>query len=135
MTPKQEHFVLEYLVDLNATQAAIRSGYSAKTASQQGERLLRNVEVAEAVAAAKAQTANRLELSHEWVVQQALCQYRKADSQDRIRDAQQALDQIARLTGLDRPQKAAVIADQPERSMIDIARAIAFMLAKAKAEM
>jgi len=61
MTPKQERFVLEYLVDLNATQAAIRSGYSAKTASQQGERLLRNVEVAEAIEAGKAKTANRLE--------------------------------------------------------------------------
>jgi len=45
LTPKQQRFVDEYLIDLNATQAAIRAGYSAKTAMQQGERVLRNVEV------------------------------------------------------------------------------------------
>lgn len=45
MTPKQEKFCVEYLVDLNATQAAIRAGYSEKTAHSQGPRLLENVEV------------------------------------------------------------------------------------------
>jgi len=40
MTPKQERFCQEYLVDLNATQAAIRAGYSAKTASRIGPQLL-----------------------------------------------------------------------------------------------
>lgn len=39
MTPKQEMFCNEYLVDLNATQAAIRAGYSAKTAMEQGYQL------------------------------------------------------------------------------------------------
>jgi len=50
LTPKQTLFVQEYLVDLNATKAAIRAGYSAKTASSQGERLLRNVEIQAAIA-------------------------------------------------------------------------------------
>jgi phage terminase small subunit len=54
MTPKQERFVEEYLVDLNATQAAIRAGYSAKTAEQQGSRLLSNVQVSKAVQAKRA---------------------------------------------------------------------------------
>ena len=45
LTPKQKMFVEEYLIDLNATQAAIRAGYSEKTAYSQGERLLKNVEV------------------------------------------------------------------------------------------
>lgn len=45
LNAKKRRFVDEYLIDLNATQAAIRAGYSAKTASSQGERLLRNVEV------------------------------------------------------------------------------------------
>ncbi len=53
LTPRQARFVEEYLLDLNATQAAIRAGYSKKTAYSQGERLLRNVEVAAAVAEAK----------------------------------------------------------------------------------
>ena len=45
MTGKQKRFAEEYLVDCNATQAAIRAGYSEKTAYSQGERLLKNVEV------------------------------------------------------------------------------------------
>lgn len=45
MTEKQKRFCLEYLIDANATQAAIRAGYSKKTAYSQGERLLRNVEI------------------------------------------------------------------------------------------
>lgn len=43
LTEKQQRFVEEYLVDLNATQAAIRAGYSVKTADVQGSRMLRNV--------------------------------------------------------------------------------------------
>ena len=50
LTPKQRAFVDEYLVDLNATQAAIRAKYSAKTAKEQGARLLSKVNVAEAIA-------------------------------------------------------------------------------------
>ncbi len=42
LTPKQARFVEEYLIDLNATQGAIRAGYSAKTAEVQGSRLLGN---------------------------------------------------------------------------------------------
>ena len=51
LTAKQQAFVDEYLIDLNATQACIRAGYSAKTAEQQGPRLLGNVGVAKAIAA------------------------------------------------------------------------------------
>lgn len=49
----------EYLVDLNATQAAIRAGYSAKTANEQGARLLTNVSVAAAIAEAQAERAKK----------------------------------------------------------------------------
>lgn len=45
LTPKQQRFCDEYLIDLNATQAAIRAGYSEKTAYSQGQRMLKNVEV------------------------------------------------------------------------------------------
>lgn len=45
MTPKQKRFCVEYLVDLNGTQAAIRAGYSEKTAYSQGQRLLKHVEI------------------------------------------------------------------------------------------
>lgn len=45
MNPKQKKFCAEYLIDLNATKAAIRAGYSAKTAYSMGPRLLKNVEI------------------------------------------------------------------------------------------
>lgn len=68
MTPKQEAFVREYLVDLNATQAAIRAGYSAKTAKQQGNRLLTNVDVQAAVNAAKIDRSERTDLTADFVL-------------------------------------------------------------------
>ena len=49
LTPKQKAFVAEYAVDKNATQAAIRAGYSAKTADVQGPRLLGNVRIRELI--------------------------------------------------------------------------------------
>lgn len=45
LNPKQQRFCEEYMIDLNATQAAIRAGYSVKTATEQGARLLTNVKV------------------------------------------------------------------------------------------
>ncbi len=67
LTPKQERFVSEYLIDLNATQAAIRCGYSANGASVTGSRLLANPKIAELVARGRAAqlesndlTANRV---------------------------------------------------------------------------
>lgn len=61
LTPKQQRFVDEYLVDRNATQAAIRAGYEATNADVTGPRLLGNVGVAEAIAVAtKAQSQRTL---------------------------------------------------------------------------
>lgn len=63
LTPKQEAFVNEYLIDFNATQAAIRAGYSARTARSQGHRLLTNVDIIEEVklrVADKAMTADEV---------------------------------------------------------------------------
>lgn len=59
LTPKQERFVEEYLIDLNATQAAIRAGYSAKTANEQGSRLLANVSVRTCIDEAMAERSKR----------------------------------------------------------------------------
>ena len=70
LTPKQERFVAEYLIDLNATQAAIRAGYSEKTAQQQGSRLLLNVKVQEAIAKGQNKTAAKLEITKERIVEE-----------------------------------------------------------------
>lgn len=68
MTPKQERFVQEYLIDLNATQAAIRAGYSPKTAQEQSSRLLSNAIIRDAVAKAQGKRTERTELTQDWVL-------------------------------------------------------------------
>jgi phage terminase small subunit len=70
LTPKQQRFVQEYLVDLNATQAAIRAGYSVKSAQEQGSRLLSNVMVSEAIAAAQVQRARRCQIDSDRVLRE-----------------------------------------------------------------
>jgi len=68
LTPKQKQFVREYLIDLNATQAAIRAGYSAKTANEQCARLLANVSIQQAVQNAQSKRAERTEITQDWVL-------------------------------------------------------------------
>lgn len=70
LTPKQSRFVDEYLIDLNATQACIRAGYSAKTAEQQGPRLLGNVGVSAAIQARMKARENRTLITQDRVLQE-----------------------------------------------------------------
>lgn len=68
LTHKQQAFVDEYLIDLNATQAAIRAGYSKKTANEQGARLLANVSVGAAVQKAMDKRSKKTEITAEYVL-------------------------------------------------------------------
>lgn len=68
MNAKQQRFVAEYLIDLNATQAAIRAGYSEKTARSQGQRLLTNADVEKALAEQKGKRAERTEVTQDYVL-------------------------------------------------------------------
>ena len=70
LTPRQRAFVQEYLVDLNATQAALRAGYSERTANVQGPRLLVKVHVAAAIEKAAAARARRTEVTADRVVEE-----------------------------------------------------------------
>lgn len=63
-------FVDEYLIDLNATQAAIRAGYSAKTASSQGERLLRDPDIKRAIAGRMKAREARTEITQDKVIRE-----------------------------------------------------------------
>lgn len=65
---KRGRFVEEYLHDLNATQAAIRAGYSQKTAYSQGQRLLKDVEVSAAIAEAKTARSTRTRVDADWLL-------------------------------------------------------------------
>lgn len=68
LTDKQRRFVDEYLVDLNATQAAIRAGYSQKTARQIGDENLSKPDIAEAVQEAQVTRAKRTEITQDEVI-------------------------------------------------------------------
>jgi len=69
LTPLQQRFVDEYLIDLNATQAAIRAGYSEKGAEVQASRLLRIVKVKAAVDAGLAERKERTQVDSDEVVE------------------------------------------------------------------
>ncbi|MAK86562.1 MAG: terminase [Pseudomonas sp.] len=86
LTPKQEAFCREYLIDLNATQAAIRAGYSAKGATVRGAQLLANRKVSEFIAAASAARAKRTEIDADWVLRR-LADEATADLADIIDEA------------------------------------------------
>lgn len=69
LTDKQQRFVEEYLVDLNATQAAVRAGYSAKTASVIGAENLAKPNIQKAIQARQEELKIKTEITQEWVVE------------------------------------------------------------------
>lgn len=68
LTPKQQAFVNEYLIDLNATQAALRAGYSEKTAGKIGGENLQKPEIQQAIQASMEARGKRLEITAERVI-------------------------------------------------------------------
>ena len=70
LTPKQERFVSEYLIDLNATQAAIRAGYSAKTAFSIGVENLSKPLIQDALQKAMKRRQERTEITADMVLKE-----------------------------------------------------------------
>lgn len=70
LNEKQQRFVEEYMIDLNATQAAIRAGYSVKSASDIGGQLLGKTHVQRAIARAKAERSRRTGITSDRVLQE-----------------------------------------------------------------
>ena len=68
LNPKQKRFCDEYVIDLNATQSAIRAGYSEKTAGSQGQRLLQNVEIQTAINALNSKRSAKTGITAERVL-------------------------------------------------------------------
>lgn len=68
LSAKQILFCQEYLIDLNATQAAIRAGYSPKTATEQSSRLLTNVKIQNYISELKAKRSDKVECTAEMVL-------------------------------------------------------------------
>lgn len=70
MTDKQRRFVEEYLIDLNATQAAIRAGYSPDTAKEIGCENLTKPNISKAIAKAMAERSRRTGISQDRVIEE-----------------------------------------------------------------
>jgi phage terminase small subunit len=94
LTARQQRFVDEYLCDLNATQAAIRAGYSPKAAQPVSSRLLSNAMVSKAVADAQAARASASALSEHWVLD------RLRENVERSMQATPVLDDEGNQTGM-----------------------------------
>ena len=70
LTNKQSRFIEEYLVDLNATQAAIRAGYSEKTAMEQGYQLLQKTSVQECIQKRMDGRSKRTEITSDRILEE-----------------------------------------------------------------
>ncbi|ONN71719.1 terminase small subunit [Pseudomonas oryzihabitans] len=97
LTAKQQRFVDEYLVDLNATQAAIRTGYSPKTAEQQASRLLSNVKVREYLAQKQQSRQQRTEITQDYVLKTIV------EVVERCRQHEPVLDRSGKQVYVDTP--------------------------------
>lgn len=106
LTPRQARFVEEYLIDLNATQAAIRAGYSAKTALQQGPRLLGYAGVAAAIQKAQDRRSIRTGITADRVLSE-LAKIGFSNMQDYMRTTAEG-DPCLDISGLTRDQAAAL---------------------------
>ena len=87
LTPKQAAFVHEYLIDLNATQAAIRAGYSKKTANRIATENLSKPVIQEALREAREAREKRSMITVEWVLAQiaSIAQDEEAQQRDRLK--------------------------------------------------
>jgi phage terminase small subunit len=93
LTPKQQNFVDQYLFDFNATQAAVRAGYSKRSAYQLGHKLLQKPHVRKAVDMAKEELQVRTRANHNYIVG------RLVDNVERAMEPQPVLDRDGNDTG------------------------------------
>lgn len=106
LTEKQKRFVAEYLVDLNATQAAIRAGYSKKNADKIGHELLGKTRVSDAIQEAMNERSSRTEITQDMVIQElAAIGFSRATDYVRIQDG---IVLIKDTDGLTDAQKTAI---------------------------
>jgi len=100
LTAKQSAFVAEYLIDLNATQAAVRAGYSKKTAGITGFENLRKPNIAAAITEAQAKRAARTEITQDAVLINITRIGNKAEDVDKYGDALKAQEMLAKHLGM-----------------------------------
>lgn len=118
LTPKQERFCEEYLIDLNATQAAIRAGYSANTAREQGAQNLSKLNIQEKIAELQAERSKRTEITQDRVVKElAAVAFAKATDYACVESNTVFIKPTAELTPV---QQAAIVGIKQTQSGIEI---------------
>jgi phage terminase small subunit len=70
LTPKQQRFCEEFIIDMNATQAAIRAGYSPKTANEQAARMLTITNLQRYLTELRSQQSERLQINADMVLRE-----------------------------------------------------------------
>jgi phage terminase small subunit len=104
LNPKQQLFVEEYLIDFNATQAAIRAGYSENTAYSQGPRLLDNVEIQRGIEKGKQKLIKKLDIKKEDIIRD-LIRIKEDNIEDFPPHALKALEMLNKMLGFNEPDK------------------------------
>ncbi len=127
MTPKQLRFVDEYLIDLNAKRAAMRAGYAAKTAEQQGYQLLQHPSVAAAVADRIEQRSEQTGIDAAWVLTKAVELHEHAMAAGAFAPAKGALELIGKHINVQafreqNEQRLAMTADEARTIISNLAR-------------
>ena len=101
LTEKQLRFVEEYLGCYNATQAALRAGYSPKSAYSQGNRLLKHDEIKEEISRKQEEISRRLDISKEGLLRELQYLLAQAQLKGATTNALEIIKQIAKMTGHD----------------------------------
>jgi phage terminase small subunit len=121
LTLKQVRFVEEYLVDLNATQAAIRAGYSARNADKIGPRLVGNRRVRQAIMDAQQSRSQQTALTAEWVLDRLREEAQRTDKSGSPTARVAALKLLGQHVGLWRDKAL----EELQRELDDLKRLIA----------
>lgn len=114
LTSKQERFIKEYLISLNATDAAIKAGYSEKTATKIGSENLTKPDIIAAIKAEQDKTSEKLEITRESI----LVDLQRIKSNNEATNPQaslKAVDLIIKVLGFNAPteQKININTEQP----------------------
>jgi phage terminase small subunit len=104
LTPKQERFIKEYLISLNVTDAAIKAGYSEKTASKIGSENLTKPEIIEAIRVEQQKTSDKLDITRENVLEKLL-RIQETTELTNPNASLKSIEMICKILGLNAPVK------------------------------
>ena len=125
LTPRQERFVQEYLVDLNSTAAARRAGYSTKTADRIGPELLGKTCVSQAIQKAIKQREKRTEVTQDYVIEKLkqIADKEASDAQEsdlKFSNKLKALELLGKHVGAFEPKQDETASNGEVRIIIDV---------------